>query len=377
MEALRIEEVRVGDLPAFARRAEGEEVVPISAERALAQSLNPHAAADDVGLLAAYRGGRCVGYMGLLPQRLRTREGDFRIHWMSTWFVPPRLRGEGVGFRLLSAALGLGYDVFGTGYTPAAGRALRRAGFAEIGAAGFHTVSVRRVVPWTAPLTLLRRQLRRAGREGGRASSLALRVERLAGAPAREVVYRGLERLAPDGVRWEEVERIAEDAAPPDEGAVRFLRGPEVANWMLRHPWVVEDPRGDSGRYHFTRARRLFRQTALELRGPGARRGYAVLSATSLRERTVLRVLDHRLDTPEEHAAVAAAAAGYARRHQADALVFPEEFGPVLGRLPGARLLLKRGRRPYLCRPHDPEGPVARALDEIRLSYVDADVAFT
>lgn len=377
MEELHVEEVRVGDLPDFARRTQGEEVVPISPERALAQSLNPHAAPDDVGLLAAFQGGRCVGYLGLLPQRLRTREGDFPVHWMTTWLVSPHLRGAGVGFRLLSAALELGYDVFVTGYTPAAGRALRRAGFAEFGAAGFHTVSVRRVAPWTAPLTLLRRQLRRAGREGGRASSLALRLERLAGAPAREVVYHGLERLAPEGVRWEEVEQVTESAAPADGRDVRFLRDAEVVNWMLRHPWVVEDPRGDSGRYHFTRARRVFRQEALELRGPGESRGYAVLSVASRGERTSLRVLDHRLETPEEHAAVAVAAAGYARRHQADEILFPEEFGPVLERVPGARLLLKRGRRPFLCRPHDPEGPVARALEELHPGFEDGDVAFT
>jgi len=112
---IRIDHIRVSDLPDFARRvindSESGQFVPITLQRAVAHANNPIASGDDVGLLAAVDGdGDVVGYFGILPILLRVGEDTYKTHWFTTWSVSSKVRGMGVGSRLMAEALSLNLD---------------------------------------------------------------------------------------------------------------------------------------------------------------------------------------------------------------------------------------------------------------------------
>ena len=383
---VHIERVRVGDLPAFASRHLAElrpgEVVAITEPRALAHSRNPHADPDDVGLLVARQGDRCVGYLGVMPARVETEAGVRTVHWMSTMFVLPELRGAGIGVRLMEELADLGRDMLGTAFTPAAARAMKSFGFIEFGPVNFYTVDIRRAMPWVAPLAALRRWLRtRGGPDALRTG--ARRMERGLGAPMRALVYRALIRpfeSSASTVRCVELDGVPDDAFTPDPGTIRFIRDADVVRWMLRDAWLRESartPNDASARYHFKHTVQLFRRAVVEVRdGSDTRQGLLVLSASEVRERIVARVLDHRLAGTAYHAAIACTLR-FAHRHGADSVVFPESFGPSLGRSRPLRLLARRSSRMYLYRPVRSDSPLAGALDRMELDYCDGDTAFT
>ncbi len=99
--AVEIREVKIRDLDSFVRESiaalRPPEVIPISPSRAGAQARNPHADPDDVGLLVAYREGRCVGTLGLVPGLLRAGDRLEKVHWLSAWYVPQEYRNTGGG----------------------------------------------------------------------------------------------------------------------------------------------------------------------------------------------------------------------------------------------------------------------------------------
>lgn len=164
-------------------------------------------------------------------------------------------------------------------------------------------------------------------------------------------------------------------------GMCRFVRGAEVVNWMLRNPWLVESshpPADASARYHFKHVLPTFRRIAIELRsGAGECRGYLILSVAEVRERTVLRILDHHLVKEGDYYAAITHVFREARAYGADSLVFPDSFGPFLQRGVLLRLLTRRSRRMYLFHPGEPDDLVSRSVGEIQLSYCDGDTAFT
>ncbi len=393
-DSIRVEPVRIADLPEFARRAHAEaqpgDVVPISEHRAVAHSRNPHANADDVGLLVAYQGDRRVGYLGLMPARLQTGEGEAPVFWMSTWLVSPELRGQRVGGRLLDAALAMHVELAGTAYTRSAGRAMRAAGFQPLGPLGYHRVDLRRFTPWTRPLISVARKLRRAGHGSGRAAGVLRKLDRLGGWPVKSAVFQlsgantasGGRRIHP--VRIEPVERVGPAELPEPAAAVgatpRFVRGPEIVDWMLRYPWVREASElHDAQGYHFSDTRPLFRRFALRIRAATTDEviGFAVLSVSNAGERTELRVLDHAFHDATAPDGIVAVALRYAAEHDADSLVFPAEFGAALRRNAWTRPFLRPRTRGYLIHPSGPDSPLARAAAAIRLDYADADTAFT
>lgn len=388
-QPIRIERVRVRDLHTFARRflarAREHDVIPISEPRARAQSRNPYADPDDIGLLVAYGDGRCIGHLGVLPGLLQVGRSRVKVHWMTTFFVSPELRGQRIGARLLSALLDLRYDVFATAFTPTAGRVLTASGFTEFGPVGFRTVDLRRAAPWTAPIVALQRGLRLKGKASSRAAKFARRLARWTGAPSRDFLYalliRSYEALS-GSVRGVEVQSISQQTcAGMDMRKYHFVREAEVVNWMLRNPWLVESshpPVSASARYHFKHVLPTFRRIAIELRSSaGECRGYLILSVAEVRERRVLRILAHHLVEEGDYYAAITRAFREARTYGADSLVFPDSFGPFLQRGVLLRLLTRQSRRMYLFHPGKPDGLVSRSMREIQLSYCDGDTAFT
>ena len=388
LPTIEIHSVRVAELPAFAERALADggagAVVPLTMLRARAQHANPHAAPDDVALVVALERGRCVGYLGLLPARVALDGQAHPVSWMTTWYVAPALKGRGVGYLLLQRARALGRDLAGTAFSRDAERVMRQAGFQTFGPLEFLVLDLRRVAPLAAPVVPLRRRLRRLRRASGPLADAAWWLDRLLARPGKRAVLRAMirnaERQAGD-VRCDPVDVITE-AAFGDNGAIDggFVRDRDIVNWTMRYPWVSERGQATAtSDYHFSHERRLFRRVALQLTRAHAAEplGFALLSAATIRERTVVRLLDHRLPTAASRAAVLAAALRVALQYEADSVVLPLNFAAELERGRLARLLVSRQRRGYLHMGAGAASVIGARLQEIRLDYCDGDTALS
>lgn len=389
---IRIERISVGDLPRFARHVLGsvgdDDVVPITVHRALAQAKNPHASPDDVGLVLAWAGDRLVGYIGLVPGRLDLGGETVSVYWPSTWFVSPDLRGAGVGYRLLADLIALDHDLFATSFTKAADRVLRSAGFLEFGRISYLALDLGRCAPWAAPLTAARRRIQRLAPEFGTSLTLLREADQMARRPPKALIYPLLARSYDEALnrfRWQEVGCIDPQTYRALDGATprnSFLRGPEIIEWMLKHPWVLEasasTARRDT-RYRFSDVRPLFRRIPLELHSPGRGEpaGFMILLISEVDERVELKILDHAFADENIAKAALGLAFRYGAEYRADYLVFSDSLQPLLRGNSAARPFLRECSRPYLARPSDLNSRLARSLEDIRLRYVDGDSALT
>jgi GNAT superfamily N-acetyltransferase len=104
-QSIRLDLVKVKDLHAFAcdffAKPDGQVTSPTTIPRALAQSKNPYADADDIGLVIAYAGKQCVGYGGILPGVLKSARGITKIYWPSSIYVLPEWRRRQVAQKIV------------------------------------------------------------------------------------------------------------------------------------------------------------------------------------------------------------------------------------------------------------------------------------
>ena len=135
--SLRLQRVRVGELPEFARRALQDRarhgILPITVRRADAQARNPAASPDDVALIVAYLEDRCIGYLGMFPVRFEEDGRTRKVLSLSTYYVGPEHRGTGAGALLLLHAVSMGNDLFVAGFSEVAGRLYQGTGFRPVG----------------------------------------------------------------------------------------------------------------------------------------------------------------------------------------------------------------------------------------------------
>ena len=80
--------------------------VPITLHRAEAMAANPYGAPEDVSMIAAYLGDKCVGYFGVMPIMVKLGDVLEKISWFTTWTVAPETQGDGRGKRVVE----IGFD---------------------------------------------------------------------------------------------------------------------------------------------------------------------------------------------------------------------------------------------------------------------------
>jgi GNAT superfamily N-acetyltransferase len=388
--ALRLQSVRVGELPEFARHALQDsacyEIVPITVQRAEAQVRNPAASPDDVGLIVAYLEDRCVGYLGLFPVWLEERDQRRKVLSLSTYFVGHEHRGTGAGALLLLHAVSLGHDLFVAGISDVAARVCQGVGFRPAGPVAFLNLRIDAV--FVLPLLLGRlrhglgsqgpgfvlRGFRAARKLSRRTVETTLRplVIRLLQRPLRarreEIVMRPVESVrSPEGLRQVE----------PSQGRSRFVRGDAIVNWMIHHPWITEDPSVRLN-YAFSYRRELFRFLPFELRAAasGQHLGYVVLRVSADAERTVLTILDHVLVDERHRQGVLGLALQEALRWSADRIECGEEFGFLLRSSFLHRVLTRRERRGCLVYTQDRSGSCMDRPHELKVGICDGDASF-
>ncbi|MCE3296489.1 MAG: family acetyltransferase [Crocinitomicaceae bacterium] len=79
--------------------------IPISRHRAFSHIQNPRAEADQTLLLLAYEGETLVGYLGVLPEKIRINEQAQPCGFLSCLWIDPTHRGKKIAQKLLAKAL--------------------------------------------------------------------------------------------------------------------------------------------------------------------------------------------------------------------------------------------------------------------------------
>lgn len=389
---IRIEQVRISELEEFARsaiaRAKDGQLLPITRQRAVAHAHNPYADPDDVGLLVAYQDEACVGYFGIMPVLLRSQGKLHKVHWFSTWYVSPRLRGKALGSRLMQAALELNQDYLIVGSGPAR-KVCRRFGFLErvglhyfvLDPSAMQRLNLVRLVNrfWRKVLHLL-------GVKVSINNRFAHAFEALVAPLTRPIIYRWLWRSVRDdylAVQTKQVRTLSGKLAglarrTPEVGLVR---GVEAINWMLVYPWVVEpdeSPTGDLD-FYFSDVRPVFKNIAVEIYGLQDRRllGFAVFSLSTIDRKLTLKILDHGCVDPADRKYVLALAVHYAREQRADRLELPGHLVDYFGGRLLRSLLLVRKSRTYQAHPKGEDSPLAQAWPEFSFAYPDGDMPFS
>jgi hypothetical protein len=63
---------------------------------------NPNSLDDDTVLLLAYLDDELVGYMGVYINNITLNNTEYKIGWLSTWWVHPKTKGTGIGKEILN-----------------------------------------------------------------------------------------------------------------------------------------------------------------------------------------------------------------------------------------------------------------------------------
>lgn len=87
--------------------------LPITKHRAVSHSHNPRADEDDLVLLVAYQDNQVIGYLGVLPDKIYVDNAEYKIGWLTSWWVDPCCAITGVGAGLLFRALNAYHQYLG------------------------------------------------------------------------------------------------------------------------------------------------------------------------------------------------------------------------------------------------------------------------
>ena len=391
---IRITHIKVGEIPDFAdriiRTAKPGQFVPISIQRAIAHANNPYADEDDVGLLAAVdEEDEVVGYFGILPMLLRVGEQVFKTHWFTTWSVSSKVRGKGVGTRLMEEALKLDQDFLIVGSVHAR-RVCKKFGFWEREPLRYYWIDMSgmgNLNPLTWLLRLVRKttHLLKINADISISNPVTRWVDRTCAPITRRLFYILLSRkLVPTfkDFSYREVSQIRPDLPPQtDRPAVELHRGVEAVNWMLSYPWIVETgkSRTENMDYFFSDTRPLYRLIAVEVSAPGdgTYLGFVVFSVSRKTSGTAVKTLDFNFSDPSQTPYILALAVHYGKVYNADTIEIPDEVAQTLKTGLLGWLLLQAKMRIYQCHPKSDDSPLAGAWQDITRHLYDGDMAFS
>ncbi len=373
--ALRIDAIPARELEAFAESAAaGEGVVPITPRRARSHAANPNADRDEIALLVAFDGDRCVGFRGIMAGMLYSHGESRRMHWFSSWYVDPAYAKSGAGTMLLMRAIGLKYDLAVTGTSPEADEMYRAMRFKELGPLHYEEVFLDALDPLGFPFFALGKWLEKRGKSAKTLFKMADLLRPIAQPLLKRIAYGLIKPVIPSDVVGRVSNVFEDQAVPPDPS---FHRDPNTVNWMLNHPWFTENKNDAVGGYYFGDFRPVFRYHVYELERDGVPLGMIAISASRKSGRTTVKLLDCSLRSEQSHSAVITQVFEVAARFGADRILFPAEYKTVLRRVtPFGRLTFTRTRT-YFCRPKKKNSVLMPVLDDVHLQLTDGDCAFS
>jgi hypothetical protein len=390
---IRFEHIRVGDLPDFAKgiieKSGPGQFVPITMQRAVAHAHNPYADPEDIGMLVAVdQEDEVVGYFGIMPMLLRVNSEQFKTHWFTTWSVSSKVRGQGVGTRLMEEALKLNLDFLIVGSVHAR-RVCEKFGFWEREPLHYYWIDMSgmgALNPLTGSLRFVRKlvTLLNFDIEIKISNRVTHWIDRVFSPITKRVFYQALtSRLEGDfrNFSYRKASRILIFPEGAPRPKAELYRGIEAVNWMLAYPWVVETGNSLTADmdYYFSDVRPLYRLIPLELTDPhnGAYLGFVVFSVSQKGASTAVKTLDFKFTDPSKYHHVLTLALHLGREYNADTIEVPDEVAsPLKDSLLGG-LLLQPKTRIYQCHPKSDDSPLADVWHEITLHLYDGDMAFS
>jgi GNAT superfamily N-acetyltransferase len=351
-----IEKIKLKQIHEYARNSLTDirfsEVSPISLIRAFGQAKNPHGDPEDISLVVGYENNRCVGYHGLRPGYLWGDGRLSKICWLVTFFLAPESRGKGYGKRLVQEIQTTGVDLVTTGITDAAENVYRSVGFQNLGELSYYRLSAE----WKQlPVPAFDKWHQWRGLSD---------------------VHHSFDCKVVQTIGDKADHRQGRPSARP-----RFFRNLDTQNWMLLHPWVVSShaAKADVKNYYFSRIRDRFKFIGMEFYAPdeNQKRGHMILSISSRKGNTVVKVLDIFFPDPEDYNFAAYTGLKYAKKVLAHRLEFPARLNRFYQKQPLLDGYIKKKKRLYLYYPGSANSPLARNASKVELNYCDGDTAFT
>jgi len=385
MAQIRVDRIPVAKLLEFAQNAEKNEeryaILPIPAIRALAQSKNPEASPDDTGLLVAYSGDKCVGYLGILPCLFHHKGKLSKIYALTTFFVDEAYRGQSVAPMIMANAIGLEKDLLLAGLTPSAEKFYLKnpQWFKPAGSLPYLHIHL---LPWSSLLWWLKNRLRAMR---GLFNALFVANRRIAEAEGWRFFYRFLRPPACKKCREVGARLVSEIKALEDKTDNKsadeqyyFSRDVDTVNWMIRYPWITENTKAKLN-YFFSFQRELFRFLPFELysKESGKRLGYVVFSITKKKGLTLLKILDHALSEEVHILSIIDLALKEASRWRAELIVASYKLWPHIKTYLPLRLLTRRYQRGNFIHSSPKKTVFPEDVSELRLDYCDGDLPYT
>ncbi len=391
IERIRIQKIKSRDLYKFACQGLDEvkrdNIIPITKPLALALANNPCAGADDIGLLVAYAGDKCLGYLGLMPGLLKVGNSISKIYWFSSWYVPAKFRATSVGGMLIINALSLRYDIVTTGLSRAAIRVLRGMGLPELRPLEYCVIDIYRINLLSYIFYLLQRILTKIGVKQIITNSAFCLPERFLSFPVKKVIYNVLSFLHKhkgEDISYEEVSALEEksiEQTQPNINSAKFYRNVDVMNWMLKYNWMPEYDKAEKVdlNYYFFKIRDVAKIVAVKVFAGNEKeyKGFFALSISAERMKRTAKVLDFNMFNKNDYKYIAPIMFEYARKYLADYIELPKDLERYINNNIVERVLLRKKKRVYFCRPKDKNSPLALFRDDITLDYCDGDIAFT
>jgi len=227
------------------------QTLPITKHRALSYCRNPRADEDDAVLLVAYQDNRVIGYLGILPDRIFVNDTDYKMGWLTSWWVNPAFSTAGVGAFLLFKALNA-YDQ----YVGVAGSS-KEAGKALKASQKFRAIQPLRGLD-------IRLRYNATGYVLGRfpAIKIGRGLIKIVDSVTDAVVHLR-------GIVWQRRNNYSRDltfeyVSAIDEETGRFIKHhhqhdltrkePSDLSWIMNNPWILSAPLKDSvsKRYYFS-----------------------------------------------------------------------------------------------------------------------------
>lgn len=261
---MQIREITISELPNFVQSELWQQLQPkpITPLRAISQSLNPRAHADDVALIIAYEENTLIALAGILPNYIHGA-ADQKASSNSCWWADP-LKGKQIAFPLLMKAFALSHErMFMTDLTPHTRSILEKTGrfnFPAVpyGIRGFLKFNLHGIIPAKIPSTKkLKPMLQLSDKILNLVfSPLTLLNQTRFG--LKDVKIEILDSLNPKMYAYIE-----------QHSRLEFVRlGGKEIEWVVQHPWIKNHMKStpeDRFEYPFSHIVRHFEQNFIHV----------------------------------------------------------------------------------------------------------------
>ncbi len=394
MSDYRIEKITIGKLHEFAQKALTDgahyKVLPITPERALAQSKNPAASKDDIGLLVIYHKDQCIGYRGFMPCWAKSGEDIYKLHAPTTFYVAPDYRGkiiykeQTVAAYLNTVIFQSGYESIGTGISDYSVRYYKRdKRFRRIPPLPYLRINI----GWIAPFSSAFRKLSRIKM----LKTIRGFLNRCSHFSRKTIDY-GISLilktlLMPAGCENDpELDEIPVDKVLPleenckdvqSDKIISLYRDESIINWMLQYPWIKEDKEYLST-YYFAKQRERFEYSAYHLVEKKDRKhvGYVVYSISTENGYTTLKILDYKTLAKKYEPYILKLAMDISKNENVNVIEGSNDFWCYLRDRPLLRKITGRFDRIYLVWGKK-DGIFEQCGYSFKLDYCDCDKPFS